>query len=64
MDEGVEKREGTKFAFAEPDPDRVIVSMIDFQGRIYVATQKGVYRFENGKMTRLEFIEETNGRRT
>lgn len=55
------KRKGIKFAFAEPDLDMIIVSMLEFQGAVYVATQKGVYRIEdNDKMVRLELVDKTN----
>ncbi len=55
---GAKKRTGTKFPFAEPDDEnRKIVSMIEYQGQILVATQKGIYRLENEKMIRLDFVE-------
>ena len=55
----VEKRKGLKFAFAESDndKDRIVVSMIEHQGRILVATQKGIYKLEDDKMVRLQFVE-------
>ena len=38
---GVTKREGMKcIPFGDSDPERIIVSMIEFQDKIYVATQK------------------------
>lgn len=52
-----EKRGGIKIHFGEPDPDRVVVSMLEYQGHIYVATQKGIYRMEGDEMKRLEFVE-------
>lgn len=56
----MEKRKGVKFAFAEPDDeDRRIVSMIEFQGRIFVATQKGVYELKDNTLVRLEFVDKT-----
>lgn len=56
----VEKRKGVKFALAEPDDeDRRIVSMIEFQGQVLVATQKGVYRLKDDTLTRLEFVDIT-----
>ena len=55
---GISKREGTKYIpFGDSDPEKVIVSMIEFQDRIYVATQKGVYIIDNDKLVRLEFVE-------
>ena len=40
----MEKRAGTKFIpFMDSDIDMVIVSMLEFDGNMYVATQKGVY---------------------
>ena len=57
----VERRKGIKFTFAEADPDKAIVSMIEWQGFIYVATKKGVYRIEDNKMVRLEFVEKEVG---
>ncbi len=60
----MKKRTGTKFIpFNEADPERVIVSMIEFKDKIYVATQKGVYVIENNKLKRLEFaMIEDNGK--
>ena len=55
----VERRKGIKLAFAEPDPDMVIVSMLEFHGFVYVATQKGVYRIEDDKVVRLEMVDKT-----
>ena len=43
--------------FSEPDVDKVIVSMIEFQGVVLVATQKGVYKIVDDKLVRLEFVE-------
>ena len=41
---GIDKREGLKYIpFGDADPERIIVSMIEFQDKIYVATQKGIY---------------------
>lgn len=58
----VEKRKRMKFAFAEPeDENSKIVSMLEFQGSIYVATQKGVYRITEGDtFVRLELVDKTN----
>lgn len=55
---GLRKRKGVKFAFADPDPDKIIVSMIEWKGSVYVATQKGVYRIEeNDTLVRLQMID-------
>ena len=55
---GVTKREGMKYIpFGESDPERIIVSMIEFQNKIYVATQKGIYIITDDKLVRLEFVE-------
>ncbi len=56
------KREGLKYIpFGDSDPEKVIVSMIEFQDKIYVATQKGVYVVSDDKLVRLEFEEKKNG---
>ena len=56
----VEKRKGVKFALAEPDDeDRRIVSMIEFQGEVFLSTQKGVYKMVDDKFVRLEIIDNT-----
>ncbi len=59
---GVSKREGLKnIPFPVGDPERIIVSLIEFQDRIYVATQKDIYRIEEDKLTRLEIdAKDTN----
>lgn len=51
------RRSGTKFTFNEVDENKEIVSMIEYQGSIFVATQKGVYKIVDDKMARLEFVE-------
>ena len=56
----LEKRKGIKFSFAEPDLDKVIVSMLEFQGKVYVATQKGVYILKNDTLIRLKMVDKTN----
>ena len=45
--------------FNEPDPKetREIVSMIQHDGRIILATRVGVYEVKNGKIERIEFME-------
>ena len=58
---GVAKREGTKYIpFGDSDPERIIVSMLEFQNKIYVATQKGVYVITDDKLVRLEIVEKVN----
>ena len=55
---GMSKREGIKhIPFGDSDPEKIIVSMIEFQDRIYVATQKGVYIIKDDKLVRLKFVE-------
>lgn len=56
---GVLKRKGIKFMFAETDEDKKVVSMLEFQGFVYVATQKGIYRIEGDDVVRLQFVEKT-----
>lgn len=53
------RRSGTKFAFAEvdPSPERVIVSTVEHKGNLYMATQKGIYRLENDEMVRLKIVD-------
>jgi len=53
----MEKRKGIKFPLAEADEDKVIVSMLEFQGVIFVATQKGIYKIVDDKLVRLKFVE-------
>ncbi len=50
-----------KFAFAKPEDDenRCIVSMLEHQGRMYMATEKGIYRLEGEKVIRLEIVDNT-----
>jgi hypothetical protein len=52
-----EERKGTKYLFGEPDPDKVIVSMLERDGQVLIATQKGIYRIEGEKIIRMEFVE-------
>jgi len=40
----VEKKEGVKLIFADPDPDKKIVSMLELEGFVLVATERGIYR--------------------
>ncbi len=52
-------RKGMKYIpFMEPDldPDRIVVSMIEFQSEIYVATQKGIYKMVDEELVRLKFV--------
>ncbi len=48
------------FTFNEADPEKRVVSMVEFKGFVYVATQKGVYRMEGEKMVRLKFVEKVS----
>ena len=57
----MKRRKGIKFTFGEPDPDVTIVSMIEFQGKIYVATQKGVYLITaRDTLVRLKIVDKTD----
>ena len=57
----MKQRKRTKFAFAEPeDENRKIVSMLEFQGSVYVATQKGVYIVKGDTLVRLKLVDKTN----
>ena len=57
----MKNKDRVKFAFAEPDLDMKVVSMIEFQGKVYVATQKGVYIITEGNtLIRLELVDKTN----
>ncbi|KKL09233.1 hypothetical protein LCGC14_2567910 [marine sediment metagenome] len=61
LPEGVSRRDGMKYIpFGDSDPERIIVSMIEFQGRIYVATQRGIYTIDDDKLVRLEFEEDNS----
>ena len=46
--------------YGDSDPERIIVSMIEFSGFIYVATERGVYRIVNNELVRLRFVEDTS----
>ena len=50
------KRKGRKNVFNEADSEKIVVSMIEFEGKIYVATQKGVYIIKDDKLVRVEFV--------
>ncbi len=50
----VEKRKGTKLIHSFKDGERV-VSMLEFKGVIYLATNYHVYTMKNGKVTPIEF---------
>ena len=41
-------------AVPDKDPDMAIVSMVEWQGAIYVASQKCIYKIINDKLQRLE----------
>ena len=43
--------------FIGDDSDMRIVSMLEFNGMVYVATEKGVYIIKNDKLHRLEIVE-------
>ncbi len=59
---GASRRDGMKYIpFGDPDPERIIVSMIEFNDRIYVATQKGIYIIKDDELVRLKFKEKKNG---
>lgn len=56
----MKERKGIKFALAEADPDKTIVSMIEWKGSMYVATKKGIYRIEeNDTIVRLQFVDKS-----
>ena len=56
--EAMNRRSGIKGIYNEADPDMIIVSMLEFQGAVYIATQKGVYIVtQDNKIKRLELIE-------
>ena len=62
------RRSGTAYIpFAGgPDPERIVVSMLEFKGEIYVATQKGVYILRDEKLERIKMVEkvdDNNGER-
>ena len=57
----VEKRKGFNFAYADPDTDRKIVSILEFRGNMYLATQKGVYILKDDTFVRLEIVDNTDG---
>ncbi len=49
------RRSSTKYIpFMDKDLDYVIISMLEFQGKIYVATQKGIYVLRDEKLVRLK----------
>lgn len=50
-------RESTMFNLQESPEGMRIVAMTEYQGKILVATEKGVYRKEGDKFVRLEFVE-------
>lgn len=59
----MELRSGMKhLPFMDADPDQIIVSMLEFEGKIYVATQKGIYIVRNEKLVRLELTEQEHGK--
>lgn len=56
----IEKRKSSIFVKAEDDTNRKIVSMLEFKGQVLIATERGIYRIEDGKIKRLEFVEKEN----
>ena len=56
MTKGVQKRPGCKPIQGFPE-DVEIVSMIEFKGRVLVATTEAIYTIENDKATRLKLKE-------
>lgn len=59
------RRKGIKVAFAEPeDENSKIVSMLEFQDNIYLATQKGVYILKDGVFVRLKMVDKTDETKT
>ncbi|KKM77035.1 hypothetical protein LCGC14_1374030 [marine sediment metagenome] len=57
---GVSRRNGMEyipFMEADPDPDRVIVSMVEHKGRLYCATQKGIYILKDGEFSHVKMEE-------
>ena len=51
-----ELRKGISFPFAsEEDENRRIVSMLEYKGQIFVATEKGIYKIEGNELVRLKF---------
>ncbi len=54
--EDTERKSFMEIPFMEPeDEDRIIVSMIEFENKIYVATKKGIYIIKDDKLVRLKF---------
>ncbi len=53
----VEERKSMFFAKCEDDTNRKIVSMLEFQGQVFVATERGIYKIEGDKIKRLQFVE-------
>ena len=59
---GVKKRSGTKYIpFNDLDTDRKVISMLEFEGAVYVATEKGVYTIKDNMLKQIEFKENENG---
>ncbi len=47
----------TEDVFNEKDPDMIIVSMVEFKGKIIVATQKGIYEIKDDGLHRIKVVE-------
>jgi len=43
--------------FDKADPDKVIVSMLEYKGEIIVATERGIYKMVGGALERIKFVE-------
>jgi len=53
-----EKRSRSKYIpFMNSDPDKIVVSMVEFKGRLYVATQKGVYVLNEDVLERVKISD-------
>ncbi len=50
------ERTGT---WKELHPDQVIVSMIEFNGRVIIATAQQLFEFKDGNLTPIVFQEKT-----
>lgn len=45
------------FSVPEDDSNRKIVSMLEFRGKVYVATERGIYIVKGEEVVRLEMVE-------
>lgn len=53
---GIEPRKGMKFETANPSAER-IVSLIEFNGELILATERHIYRKEGDKWIPMRFIQ-------